>query len=287
MDIDNVQDDLLEDKEEAQVQVRFITKLDIEVPETSFAVPDRLARYGLSEIINHLLGHTDKTSIRPYDFLIDGQFLRTDLKKYLAEHALSGEAGLTLEVVEAVPAPKSNSGPPHPDWISGIASHAGRYVVTSCYDGLIRVYTGQGEDAPVLSEESEAIACKGHSNAVTSVALFNAPQQGMQGWNTWVSGSKDRTARVWQFDEEAGKAVCVAVCKGHQESVEAVAAQGPRFCTAGWDNTVGLVLLRSLLSAGCPLPSALCSLLSALCSLIVPLLCRHAPFSLVCVNGIS
>ena len=43
---------------EVQVQIRFTTKLDIAIPETQFAVPDKLARYGLSELINHLLNQT-------------------------------------------------------------------------------------------------------------------------------------------------------------------------------------------------------------------------------------
>lgn len=42
---------------DVEVQVRFITKLALDLPDTQFAVPDRLARYGLSEIINHLLQH--------------------------------------------------------------------------------------------------------------------------------------------------------------------------------------------------------------------------------------
>ena len=38
-----------------EVSVRFITKLDQVVPDTPFAVPVRLTRYGLSGVINHLL----------------------------------------------------------------------------------------------------------------------------------------------------------------------------------------------------------------------------------------
>lgn len=43
--------------EERQVQVRFVTKLPEEyrVTNASFAVPARLTRYGLSEVINSLL----------------------------------------------------------------------------------------------------------------------------------------------------------------------------------------------------------------------------------------
>lgn len=72
---------VVEDANQEEVQIRFVTKLPIELPDHQFAVPDNLARYGLSEIINHLLGQQDRESVRPYDFLIEGQFLRSDLKK--------------------------------------------------------------------------------------------------------------------------------------------------------------------------------------------------------------
>jgi hypothetical protein len=48
----------VEDVHETQLQVRFTTKLEdqFRVADTPFAVPSTLNRYGLSEIINVLLG---------------------------------------------------------------------------------------------------------------------------------------------------------------------------------------------------------------------------------------
>jgi ribosome biogenesis protein YTM1 len=45
-------------EEERQIRVRFVTKLPphLRVPPTPFSVPSHLARYGLSEVINALLG---------------------------------------------------------------------------------------------------------------------------------------------------------------------------------------------------------------------------------------
>lgn len=45
--------------EEVQVTCRFTTKLPdrLRITDTPFAVPSRLTRYGLSEVVNHLLGH--------------------------------------------------------------------------------------------------------------------------------------------------------------------------------------------------------------------------------------
>ena len=45
--------------------------------------------YGLSEIINHLLARDESAAdaprkARPFDFLIDGEFLRTSIKRHLS-----------------------------------------------------------------------------------------------------------------------------------------------------------------------------------------------------------
>ena len=39
------------------------------VTEVPISVPERLGRYGLSEVINHLLGHEKASEIVPFDFL--------------------------------------------------------------------------------------------------------------------------------------------------------------------------------------------------------------------------
>ena len=63
------QDDAM--KEEQQITCRFVTKLpeEYQVPDAPIAVPSRLTRYGLSEIINHLLAlgvwHLTTNTMRP------------------------------------------------------------------------------------------------------------------------------------------------------------------------------------------------------------------------------
>ena len=100
-----------------QVLVSFTTKLpqELKVPETAMAVPAKLKRLGLSQIINHLLGKggfllaavpvncsgtctspdpcplTDPP--QPFDFLIDGELLRTSLQRHLLDHSISPVRG--------------------------------------------------------------------------------------------------------------------------------------------------------------------------------------------------
>lgn len=102
--------------DDTQVRVRFVTKIDqYRVVDTPFAVPARLTRYGLSEVINHLLSqgaraaplehvrnagarHSSPRSRRlrwpdppvPFDFMIGGVLLRTSLQRFMEEQGLSG-----------------------------------------------------------------------------------------------------------------------------------------------------------------------------------------------------
>lgn len=66
------------------------------------AVPETLQRYGLSEVVNHLLGRDPPT---PFDMLVMGRFLRSSLQSVMRRHALSGEAVLEVEYLPAMRQP--------------------------------------------------------------------------------------------------------------------------------------------------------------------------------------
>merc|ERR1719335_1083577 len=126
---------------EGQVEVIFQTKLQEEfrVPEDPVVVPAQLARYGLSELVNHML---EKEKPVPLDFLVDGQFLRTSLAKYMEAAQVTAEQSLAVEYVLAMPQPESNEVDTNEDWISGVVAVDGE-VITASYDGTLRFYRGQ------------------------------------------------------------------------------------------------------------------------------------------------
>jgi ribosome biogenesis protein YTM1 len=136
----------------AQVAVRFVTSTcRYHVPDSTLSVPVTLARYGLSEIVNaltseqrqqqHESDNGDAGTPTPFDFLIDGRFLRTDLATYLTQHKqASTESVITLEYVAAAPPPSSLPSRPHPDWISALNASHSLYIVTACYDKHVRVF---------------------------------------------------------------------------------------------------------------------------------------------------
>jgi len=227
----------------SEVQVKFITRMETEnkVPDHAFAVPVKLVRYSLSEIVNHLLGNDPP---RPYDFLVNGEFLRTDLATFLESHKLSGENVLNLEYVEAMPAPEALPSTPQPDWISSI-DVANKLAVVGCYDGRVRLLNP--------SDRSVVAVAVGHSSSVKDVKVLNVAQRlsdkdgdvnmneakSSSSTNFFVTASKDRTVRVWKYGGGAA-ALELGVGRAHEDSVETVAVipKGTKFVSGGWDKKI-------------------------------------------------
>jgi ribosome biogenesis protein YTM1 len=188
-------------------------------------VPAALTRYGLSQIINHLLA---LRPARPFDFLVRGQLLRASLQKHLLAAQLSAEAVLEVEYVPAVLPPTPGPQRPHDDWVSAIAAvpAAQPLLASGCYDGVVRLWRG--------AERAGAFAA--HAGAVKAAAAVGGPAGAML-----VTGGDDCAAKVWRWarapsDDGAAPALA-AVLKGHTAAVEAVAASpsGDAAATGGWD----------------------------------------------------
>ena len=80
-----------------QIRINLTTSTpDLQLPEgqTQLLVPGDLKRYGLSKILNSESMLNTSAPI-PFDFLIDGAFLRTSLDEYLKANGLSYETTLT------------------------------------------------------------------------------------------------------------------------------------------------------------------------------------------------
>lgn len=120
-----------------------MTKIpSIRVTETPVAVPESLQRYGLSEVVNHLLGRDPPT---PFDMLVMGRFLRSSLRSVMQRHALSGEAVLEVEYLPALRQPTEAE---HADQVGVICSACvsdccGWRMGCFCYlDGCLRFCWG-------------------------------------------------------------------------------------------------------------------------------------------------
>lgn len=229
---------------QVQVQVKFVTRRpDIAVPTAPILVPSNLKRYGLSQIINHLL---DTATPIPFDFLTGGAFLRTSLDTHLQANGLSAESVITLEYVRAVVPPKFQAAFQHDDWVSSVSTVAFSgdatltRILSGSYDGISRVWNLSGQ---VLAE------APGHSSAIKSAKWLDNGAQ-------FVTSSMDRTLRLWSYSDDGSTATITPVAEllGHKATVENIAVHSVshRILSASADSTVGLWSTQSNESPAAP-----------------------------------
>lgn len=194
------------------VRVRLVTQdEDVKVDETPLYVPVDLKRFGLSEVVNQLLKTTEPI---PFDFLVDGELLRTSVSDYLKSQGLSSENVLTLEYVRAILPPRFVSSFAHDDWVSAVKFHKEK-VATGSYDGIVRIWNRSGH-----MQEQFA----GHTGAVKDVAWISD--------NQLVSAGSDRQLCLWT-DKKLH-----SIFTGHRAAVNAVCTVQNRVVSGSADNTL-------------------------------------------------
>ena len=209
------------------MQVSFTTKLpqELVVTDLPIAIPARLSRLGLSEVINHLL---ELDPPRPFDFVVSGELLRSSLDVCVTSKGLSSEEVIVVEYDLLPGAPDEGPSHPHDDWVAGVCMRADGCLVSGAYDSNVRIWPGSGAAPLVLT---------GHSDGVTSCCWADEDASA----NTCaLSGSKDFTIRSWAVSAAQHQWAPAFKYTGHAASVEGVAASrdGTRFCSASFDKTL-------------------------------------------------
>lgn len=236
---------------------------------TPFAVPAHLRPDGLCAIVNHLLGFDDApdtTSALPqapppasqprpagagrrqFEFLIDGQLVRTSIAKCLTERHLSSESVVTIEFFEALPPPSGAADCPHSDWVRAvaIADHVGGradddraaaslapLILSGSYDGCLRLWSTAGQCVGT----SESVA----DRAVNAVSWLPLAQQPMAGC---LSASQDHAVRVWSVDTQAATVMPAGQMLGHTDGVMCLGVAAEldlgkiRVCSGGCDASI-------------------------------------------------
>ncbi|KAK6205535.1 ribosome biogenesis protein YTM1 [Scheffersomyces amazonensis] len=241
-------------EDKSQVKIKFFTKEEDETLNVSDAplyVPASLKRYGLSEVVNHLLGRegeTDETKPIPFDFLIDGVLLRTSIQDYLTKNGLSSEAFLSLEYTRAVLPPSFLASFNSDDWISSIdtinpqsksvlstnMTITQAKILSGSYDGIVRTYNMSG------NVEKQYV---GHSGPIRAVQWISPTRV--------VSAGNDRQVRLWKTsndevtdidDDEVQDGKTLAILEGHKAPVVSLSVEykSNRILSAGYDNVVGV-----------------------------------------------
>lgn len=181
----------------------------------------------------------------PFEFLVNGQFLRTSIDDFLTANGISSESTLNVEYVRALIPPAHIASFEHDDWVSSVdllsqTSQAGKWdskasqevgqdrLVSGSYDGLLRVWNTSRE----LLATSASAAEGGHTAAVKAVKFLSSTRL--------ASSSLDRTIRLWDY---TGDAITPTLeLYGHNASVDRLAVHAPssRILSASADHTVGI-----------------------------------------------
>ncbi|KAI0381863.1 ribosome biogenesis protein YTM1 [Hypomontagnella monticulosa] len=238
--------------EPQQIRVNFTTTSpDLQLPEgrTQLLVPADIKRYGLSRVLNSESMLNTPSPI-PFDFLINGSFLRTSLEEYLKANGLSSESTVILQYVRSLIPPVFQASFEHDDWVSDVdvlsgTSRAGVWsgdkfvtgqdrILSASYDGLLRIWNDSGN---VLAT-SVAGSLGGHSASIKAAKFVSSSQI--------ASAGLDRTIRIWKYaeadDRLSGILKPSLELYGHKACVESLDVHGPtgRVLSAASDGSVGL-----------------------------------------------
>ncbi|KAL2129800.1 hypothetical protein VTI74DRAFT_7291 [Chaetomium olivicolor] len=242
-------DEPMVDAPGAQVKVTFTTtEPDLQLPEgkRQLLVPADIRRYGLSRILNSE-SMLDTGSI-PFDFLVNGSFLRSSLEDYLTSNGLSLETSLTLQYVRSLIPPVYEASFEHDDWVSAIdvlsqSSPAGRWsgdnfqrgqdrILSASYDGLLRIWNASGEVITTSPSGSHG----GHTASIKAAKFLTSTQL--------ASAGMDRTVRVWKYTDmghSSGELKPTLELYGHTGSIDSLEVDGAskRLLTASADGAIG------------------------------------------------
>ena len=250
------------------------------VVDTSFSVPSKLKRSGLSDVICHLLNSTDdynasddnddgKQSKLSFDFAISGKLIRTSLQRFIEQHQLSVEETLTIEYFPAISLSGESNKQEVPSWIGDLLrignynSASGRF--SSRKDSFASASSSSSSSSASKETKSlqNTVAAGCYNGEVrlidasnlSSVHSFSAHEDPIRALSSWgtsstnflATASKDQTVKCWDVTNHSSPKL-VATLQGHINSVESLAcwAGGSSYCQpsgdAGEEAVAGLLL---------------------------------------------
>ena len=241
----------------------------------SQAIPTNLARYGLSQVVNHLLGSEAEPT--PFDFLVAGTLVRGPLDATLRALRASAEATVDIEYTLALapptPAEGEGEGDGAGDWVTALDGCLGpACVVSGGANGRVLLWVGEGSAAAASKKKggaaptaaapcptSPVTAAVSHAGGVDALATVVHPS-GAGPAGLLLSAGKDGRVVLSLEPRLAAAAGAVAAAAasappsataglvlaryvGHTAAVAALAVApgaADRFASAGWDGPVRL-----------------------------------------------
>ncbi|KAF4678235.1 WD repeat-containing protein 12 [Perkinsus chesapeaki] len=141
-----------------QVEGVFTTKLpeQYHIPDDPIVLEGSLSRSGLSSMLNDLLS-LDEPAV--FDFIVNGQFLRTSLADFYSQNGLSSEVACKIEYVLAMPEPETSEVTQEEEWLSCVEIVGGadsRFYATGSMKGSWSLYAGEGHHKLFGQRDSDA-----------------------------------------------------------------------------------------------------------------------------------
>ncbi|KIJ64850.1 hypothetical protein HYDPIDRAFT_89591, partial [Hydnomerulius pinastri MD-312] len=211
--------------------VVFTTKTPYTLPSQKFMIPLDWKRYQLSQLINKALSLPKPI---PFDFLVQGEILRTSLAEWRAERGVGEEETLEIEYFESVLPPQRMSVLPHEDWVSSVSCRIPQHLLTASYDGHIRLF--DYSQKPIRD-----IAA--HLAPITSVCVVPTPESADDSIIV-ATASHDLTACLTQVSLAPGAAApyhALASLHLHTSPLSSISSDstGSNLLTASWDTLIG------------------------------------------------
>ena len=216
--------------------------------------------------MNELLPEREKRI--PFEFLINGTFLRTSIDEYLTANGISSENVLTIEYVRAIQPPTHVSSFEHDDWVSSVdvlsrSSKAGQWsgdrtplqgnqerILSGGYDGFLRVWN--------MSSEVIATSPSGSQGSYTNsikAARFASPSLA-------ISGGYDRKLTIWNYAEDSQTFTASLTPRielhGHRKMINSLDVHTPssRILSASNDCSVGFWSMKKSGAPAAPVPQS-------------------------------
>lgn len=218
--------------DEAHAQVKFVTHLKrYTLQETPFSLPTSAGCLELNSLLTGLLFGEDvkaKEALK-FDFLVNGELLRTTLTELIDVKQLSTESVIEIEYTLKEDVPQKCQSLLHNDWISSIDVGDNSLILTGSFDNTIGLWNMDGQCLVVL---------EGHLMAVKSVSwAANSDSEK----STFLSASQDQTVLMWEIEKgKAAEPERVHSCRGHAGSVNCLAVNDNvnKFASGSWDKMI-------------------------------------------------
>jgi WD40 repeat protein len=196
------------------------TEAEYRVPAASLMIPMDSTPARLGALVNFLLDRADDPV--QFAFFVNGTLVGGGLRDILQAQKHSMEMQVVIEYTLAKALPEERRQDREPDWIRSVKASDQGICLTGSFDSVVRLYDMNAEAC------GPKALFAGHFSAVTSLAFLDNKRQ-------FVSGSNDRTLRIWDVEEGS----CKAVLRGHSGTVQSVAVGDGLIVSGDYEGKLG------------------------------------------------